>query len=287
MAYNKINILTFDIEEWFHLLDNDSTKSKKEWNNFPARIHHNMEVIYEILDKTNTKASFFVLGWIAEKYPEVVKEIKRRGFEIGSHTHMHQLAYNQTKNEFYNDVERSIKTLEDITGDKVRMFRAPGFSITVKNKWAFEVLHELGIEVDSSVFPAGRAHGGLKSYGHAEPNLLEYNGISLKEFPINTYSLITRDLVFSGGGYFRALPYSVIKKLSKKSNYIMSYFHPRDFDHEQPLIEDLSFIRKFKSYVGLKKTKPKLINWLTDFNFLDIKTAEKNIDWEVVKKIKL
>ena len=282
-----MNILTFDIEEWFHILDNDSTKSEKEWNNFPSRIHSNMETIFRILEETETKASFFVLGWIAEKHPEIVREIKDRGHEIGSHTHLHQLAYNQSIKEFTKDVDRSIKVLQDITGDKVRMFRAPGFSITEKNKWAFEVLHELGIEIDSSVFPAGRAHGGLKNYGHAEPNLLEYNGITLKEFPINTYSFINKDLVFSGGGYFRLLPYNYIKKLSKKSNYIISYFHPRDFDHEQPIIDDLSFTRKFKSYVGLKKTESKLIKWLTDFNFVDLKTAEKNIDWNMVKKIKL
>ena len=149
-----MNILTFDIEEWFHILDNESTKNEKQWSSFQSRIHSNMEIILRILEETDTKASFFVLGWVAEKYPEVVKEIKKRGFEIGSHTHLHKLAYNQSKKEFSKDVDRSIKVLQDITGDKVRMFRAPGFSITEKNKWAFEVLHELGIEIDSSVFPA-------------------------------------------------------------------------------------------------------------------------------------
>lgn len=282
-----MNILTFDIEEWFHILDNDSTKSEKEWNKFPSRIHSNMEVIFDILDQTNTKASFFVLGWIAEKYPELVKEIKRRGFEIGSHTHLHQLAYNQNRIDFYNDVEFSIKTLEDITGDKVRMFRAPGFSITEKNKWAFEVLHELGIEVDSSVFPAGRAHGGMPSYKESKPSLLSYCGISLKEFPINTYKIFNKQLIYSGGGYFRLMPYYLIKRFSRDSEYIMSYFHPRDFDYNQPLIKDLSLSRKFKSYVGLKKTRNKLKSWLNDFNFIDISQAEDCIDWKNVKKIKL
>ena len=282
-----MNILTFDIEEWFHILDNDSTKSENEWKNFSSRIHSNMDVIYEILEKTDTKASFFVLGWIAEKYPEVVREIKSRGYEIGSHTHMHQLVYKQGRDEFYNDVERSIKTLEDISGDKVRIFRAPGFSITEKNKWAFEVLYELGIEIDSSVFPAGRAHGGLKSYGSAEATLLEYNGVTLKEFPINTHSVMNNPFVFSGGGYFRLFPYNYVKKLSRKSDYIMSYFHPRDFDYKQPVIKDLSMIRKFKSYVGLKHCKTKLIKWLTDFNFIDLLHAEQSIDWDKVRKIKL
>ena len=282
-----MNILTFDIEEWFHILDNDSTSSENEWKNFSTRIHSNMDLIFSILEETNTKASFFVLGWIAEKYPEIVKEIKKRGFEIGSHSHMHQLVYNQTRKGFYNDIERSIKTLEDISGDKVKMFRAPGFSITEKNKWAFEVLHELGIEFDSSVFPSGRAHGGMKSFGSAIPSLLEYNGAVLKEFPINTNSIFGKPFVFSGGGYFRLFPYFLIKKFSNNSEYIMSYFHPRDFDFRQPIIEDLSLFRKFKSYVGLKKCKSKLLKWLAAYNFTDIGNSEKIINWNQVKKIKL
>lgn len=282
-----MKILTFDIEEWFHILDNDSTKSVVGWDNFPSRILSNMDTIYEILDESNTRASFFVLGWVAARYPEVVREIKERGFEIGSHTHLHQLSYSQSRKEFYNDVEYSIKTLEDLTGDPIRTFRAPGFSITESNKWAFEVLYGLGIEIDCSVFPSKRSHGGLKNYGYAEPNLLEYNGITLKEFPINTFSLFNRDLVFSGGGYFRALPYSSIKRLSKKSSYIMSYFHPRDFDHKQPIIEGLGPIRRVKSYIGLKKTKSKLVNWLMDFNFSDLKAADEALDWDTVEKIKL
>lgn len=282
-----MKILTFDIEEWFHLLDNESTKSEKQWNTFPVRIHENMERIFRLLEETNTKATFFVLGWIAEKYPEVVKQIKSRGFEIGSHTTNHQLVYNQSQNSFFQDVDRSIKTLEDLTGSKIRMFRAPGFSITEKNKWAFEVLYELGIEVDSSVFPAGRAHGGMKSYGAAEPSLLRYNGIELKEFPINTHLLFNRSVIYSGGGYFRLIPYSMIKKLSSKTEYVMSYFHPRDFDFEQPMIKELSVGRKFKSYVGLKYSEMKLKSWLLDFNFIDIGKAEEQIDWKNVKTINL
>lgn len=282
-----MNILTFDIEEWFHLLDNESTKNENQWNNFPSRIHSNMDLIFKILDKSNTKASFFVLGWIAEKYPEIVREIKDRGYEIGSHTHFHQLSYNQSKNEFFQDVDRSIKTLEDITGDKVKMFRAPGFSITEKNLWAFEILFELGIEIDSSVFPAGRSHGGMPNYSMASPSIIKYNGVEIKEFPINTKKIYSKSLIFSGGGYFRLLPYNLIKQFSKNSEYIMSYFHPRDFDYNQPLINDLSFNRKFKSYVGLKNSEKKLRNWLSDFNFSDIKEADDNINWNNIKKLNL
>ena len=282
-----MNILTFDIEEWFHILDNDSTKSEKNWINYESRIHKNMEKIFDILESTNTKASFFVLGWIAEKYPELIREISDRGHEIGSHTHLHQLVFEQDRNTFYQDVDRSIKTLEDISGKKVRMFRAPGFSITETNKWAFEVLYELGIEIDSSVFPAQRSHGGFAQYGAAEPSILKYNGTQLKEFPINAHSVLTKPIIFSGGGYFRLFPYNVIKSFTEKSSYVMSYFHPRDFDPTQPMINDLSLQRKFKSYVGLNTSQKKLITWLHDFQFTDISDANDSIDWHKVKEIEL
>lgn len=282
-----MNILTFDIEEWFHILDNDSTKNEKEWSKYESRIHNNMNLIFDVLDNTKANASFFVLGWIAEKYPALIREICDRGYEIGSHTHLHQLVYEQDKIGFYQDVDRSIKTLEDISGKKVKMFRAPGFSITEKNKWAFEVLHQLGIEIDSSVFPAGRSHGGLPSYGLAEPSILRCNGIRLKEFPINTYPIFNKSVIFSGGGYFRLFPYKYIKRWTQKSDYVMSYFHPRDFDPKQPKIEGLSVQRKFKSYVGLKRTEKKLNSWLSDFDFIDIAAANKNIDWNKAQVVQL
>jgi polysaccharide deacetylase family protein (PEP-CTERM system associated) len=282
-----MNILTFDIEEWFHILDNDSTKNEKNWANYESRIHKNMEKIFNVLDNTNTKASFFILGWIAEKYPEIVRAISDKGYEIGSHTTMHQLVYQQDKNQFQTDVNRSIKTLEDITGEKVKMFRAPGFSITENNKWAFEVLYELGIKIDSSIFPAKRGHGGFPNYGASEPSILQYNGVQLKEFPINTKTILGKTIIYSGGGYFRVIPNYLLKKWSKEDDYIMSYFHPRDFDPSQPMIQSLSLKRKFKSYVGLKSAESKLNNWLKDYEFLDIKTADNLIDWETVKRVNL
>jgi peptidoglycan-N-acetylglucosamine deacetylase len=282
-----MNILTFDIEEWFHVLDNDLTKEKKQWLSFESRIEKNMQLIFEILDKSNTSATFFVLGWIAEKYPEIVKSISKRGFEIGSHTHLHQLAYTQDYNTFYEDVKKSIFTLEDCTGKKVRSFRAPGFSITSSNKWAFEVLSELGIEIDSSVFPSIRQHGGMPSYPKSIPSILEYNGVLIKEFPINTFKIFKNSLVFSGGGYFRLLPYFLIKKFTNKSNYVMSYFHPRDFDFQQPLIPGLTMQRRLKSYVGLKNCQSKLEKWLDDFDFVDIEQANQSILWEQMSKVKI
>ena len=282
-----MKILTFDIEEWFHLLDNDSTKSIKQWSKFDSRIKLGMDLIYDILEKTEKSATFFVVGWMAEKYPEIIREISDRGFEIASHTHLHQLAYEQDRKVFYNDVEKSIKTIEDCTGTKVSSFRAPGFSITENNKWAFEVLHELGITKDRSVFPAGRAHGGLPSFGSSIPSIIDYNGIKLKEFPINTHSILGKSFIFSGGGYFRLLPYKTIENWTLQSNYVMTYFHPRDFDIEQPIVPGLSLPRRFKSYVGIKNCKPKLEQWLSDFDFIDLNTADNIINWNKVPIVKL
>jgi peptidoglycan-N-acetylglucosamine deacetylase len=282
-----MNILTFDIEEWFHILDNESTKSIKQWDNFDSRIHIGMEAIYNIIETSGESATFFVVGWMAEKYPEIIREISDRGFEIGSHTHFHQLAYEQDRKTFYNDVEKSIKILEDCTGEKVSSFRAPGFSITENNKWAFEVLHELGITKDSSVFPAGRAHGGLPTYHSALPSIIKYNGINLKEFPINTHTILGKPFIFSGGGYFRLLPYKIIENWTNQSNYVMTYFHPRDFDIHQPIVPGLSLPRRFKSYVGIKNCKPKLEKWLRSFDFIDLNQADQKINWNHVPKIKL
>ena len=117
-----MNILTFDIEEWFHILDNNSTKTEQQWSNYESRIHSNMDTIFEILDNKKIKPTFFVVGWIAEKYPEIIDQITKRGIEIGSHTHLHQLIYENDEKTFYKDVEKSIKTIEDCSGKKVRCF---------------------------------------------------------------------------------------------------------------------------------------------------------------------
>ena len=282
-----MNVLTFDIEEWYHILDNNSTKTENEWLKFEVRIHKNMDKIFEFLKSNNLNATFFVLGWIAKKYPEIVKKIDSLGFEIGSHSHMHQLMYEKNENQVIDDTQKSIFILEDLIGKKILSYRAPGFSITEKNKWIFEILAELGIIYDCSIFPATRAHGGFPNFGEALPSIISYNGIKIKEFPINTISFFGKHWIFSGGGYFRITPYFLIKNWTKKSNYVMTYFHPRDFDYNQPIIKDLSFFRKFKSYVGLKNSMSKLDNWTSDFNFIDLRSADKLINWQKANVISL
>lgn len=280
-----MNILTFDIEDWFHILDNPHTKGEKQWNKFESRLSQNLDIILSVLSDFEQKATFFCVGWVAEQHPEQIRRIVDADHELGSHTTFHQLIYEQTQDTFREDLKRSIDVLKQISGVEVPYFRAPGFSITESTPWAFEELLAQGIKTDSSVFPASRAHGGFSSFGSAKPSIIELNGMQLKEFPINTYGVLGKDIIFSGGGYFRLFPYWLIKHFSKKSDYIMTYFHPRDFDAGQPMIPGLSPVRKFKSYYGLASTEPKLRQWLTDFEFVDLKQAVESVDWDKAKKV--
>ena len=282
-----MNILTFDVEEWFHLLDFDATRGEEQWGQYEVRIYENVERILNLLEETNTRATFFVIGWVAKTYPDLVRKIAEK-YEIGSHTMTHQLVWQQSPEEFRKDVEASVKLLEDVTGQKVTSFRAPGFSIRESEKYAFETLHELGITTDCSVFPAQHAHGGMPSYSEPVPSLIKYNGIQIEEFPVTFKDIVGKHLIYSGGGYFRLFPYSLIKKWSKEQDkYLMSYIHPRDLDGGQPVLDGLPLSRRFKSYVGVRGAEKKLRQYLTDFDFMDIKTARQQIDWNNVPVVNL
>jgi len=279
-----VNILTFDVEEWFHILDHKSTKTEKEWSNYEYRLESNMDRIFELLDRKEQRATFFVLGWVAREFPQILKKIDKMGFEIASHSDRHQLVYEQSRNEFNSDLKKSIYSIEDVIGKKVRAYRAPGFSVGEESIWVFESLLNTGIEIDCSIFPAKRSHGGFENYGYAKPSLIEIGNRKLKEFPMN---LLLNKIIFSGGGYFRVLPYPVIKRMMRRSDYVMTYFHPRDFDISQPIIQDLSHIRKFKSYYGLDTAFDKLEKLIDDFKFVDIAEADRLIDWKSQKIIRL
>ena len=282
-----MNILTFDVEEWFHLLDFDATRTEAEWGKYEVRIHENVDRILDILDETDTKATFFIIGWVAKTYPEVVKKIAQR-YQIGTHTMTHQLVWQQSSNEFRKDVESSIKLLQDITGQPLECFRAPGFSIRESEAWAFDILADLGIKYDCSVFPARHAHGGMATYGNACPSIIQHGNTRLMEFPVSIKEIAGKHIIFSGGGYFRLMPYSLIKKWSQESgDYLLSYIHPRDLDAGQPMLAGLPLTRRFKSYVGLKGAANKLRKYLTDFDFVDVKTAASQIDWNKVPVVTL
>ena len=274
-----MNILTFDVEEWFHLLDFDATRTEAEWGSYEVRIHENVDRILDMLEETDRKATFMVIGWVAKRYPEVVRKIAAK-YQVGSHTMSHQLVWQQRPEEFRQDVEYSIKLLQDITGQAVECFRAPGFSIRESEAWAFDILADLGIRYDCSVFPAHHAHGGMPTYGKAVPSIIRHGEVEMKEFPVSVKAIGGKPVIFSGGGYFRLLPYPLIRRWSRESgDYLLSYIHPRDLDDGQPMLEGLPLSRKFKSYVGLKGAADKLRRYLRDFEFVDVRTAAGMVDW--------
>ena len=190
-----MRILTFDIEDWFHLLGHTSTKSEKNWSDFESRIRLGMDNIFSILEESNMNASFFVVGWIANKYPNIIKEISDMGFEVGSHTYSHQLCYDLNRKQLSQDIEKSIKIIEDCTGTKVRMFRAPGFSITPSNKWVFDVLYDNGIKkLIAQSFQLVEHMEDLLMDELNRPSKIYYNGVNIKEFPLNTIRFLENNL---------------------------------------------------------------------------------------------
>ncbi len=275
-----MNILTIDVEEWFQFFE-DLDKGEK-YKNYEVRIYENMDRILGLLEENNIKATFFVVGWIAKRYPDIVKKIAK-DFEIGSHSMTHKLVRSLNKKEFYNEVYSSVSLIEDLTSKKVSAFRAPGFSIGKNELWAFELLSDLGISIDSSFLPYNFGVNISKT----SPCIIEYNGIKLKEFPINYRKFLSKGIIYSGGGYFRFFPYRLLKSWVKDSDYFLAYIHPRDLDSKQPLIKGLSPIQFFRSYYGLKSSEAKFQNLIKDYDFIDLGCAYKQIDWDKVEIIKL
>lgn len=282
-----MKILTIDLEDWFHILAHGETSSPAHWQKFESRVEANTDWLLEQLSTYNQPATFFCLGWIAQKYSSLIRKISDAGYEIGCHSMNHQLVYEQTPDEFRDDLLQIKGILQQITGKKIVSYRAPGFSVSEKTKWVFEIMAELGIENDSSIFPAERNHGGFRNFPSTTPCLITVNGTSLKEFPISSATILGKKIIYSGGGYFRLLPYSVIRRFMKKSAYVMTYFHPRDFDAGQPMIESLPLKRKFMSYTGLKTSRTKFIRLLNEFAFTSVEEAVKQVDWNTVRKVEL
>ena len=282
-----MKILTFDIEEWFHILDNPETQSTESWSKYESRLRQSVDTILQMLDDTSQKATFFCLGWVGEKHPDVVRDIDNSGNEIASHSYAHQLAYDQSREEFREDLHKSLTILQDITGKPVDTYRAPGFSVTSENMWVFEELIDHGIQVDCSLFPANRAHGGLPSLQEAVPTMGNWDGHEIKLFPINTRSILGRKVIYSGGGYFRVTPGALLQKWFQSDDYVMTYFHPRDFDPDQPMVPGLSPIRKFKSYVGIRGAGAKLRRLLQNNSFMDINEARKAVNWDAAPRVNL
>ena len=278
-----MNILTFDIEDWY----NCDFISNNNWDKYEVRIYDGVKKILDELEKRIIKGTFFCLGWIAEKHPQVIKDIAAAGHQIGCHSYQHKLSTHLDEKSFKSDTYKAKSLIEDVIGTPVNIYRAPGFSFTEKNLWTYDVLASLDFKYDCSVFPSHHDYGGMPSYGKSEPAIIFHKGIEIREFPISVHNFLGQNFAFSGGGFFRLFPYYIIKKWSQKTDYLMTYFHPRDFDPDQPIIKELPLNRKFKSYVGLRTSFHKFQCYLNDFDFVNVTQAEERINWSEVRIINL
>jgi polysaccharide deacetylase family protein (PEP-CTERM system associated) len=259
------NVLTIDVEDWYHILDSPVVPNMGSWGSMESRVEQNMLRILELLERSGVKATFFWLGWMAERHRSLVLMCRKAGHEIASHGYAHVLPYKIGPNSFREDANRAKVILEDIVGETVLGYRAPGFGITNETRWAFEIIKELGYSYDSSVFPGVRGHGGIPG-ASLEPYIIKTNSGFLLECPIPAVKVFGRRLFLFGGGYLRLAPRFLIywgfNKLHSKGQSVIIYIHPREIDPEHPRLP-LSMIRRFKSYVNIRGTLPKL-EWMCE-----------------------
>ena len=284
-----MHILTFDIEEWYieKKYLGDRSNKYKEYDRY-------LKLILEVLDSKNMKATFMCVGELARLFPYVVKTIAERGHEIGCHSNEHVWLTTLKPDQLRKDTKNAIAALEDVSGKKIRSYRAPAFTIGENNKYALEILAENGIEMDSSIFSVARDFGGFPSFTLEEPSIIKYNGIELKEFPICTTKLMGKRIAYSGGGYFRFFPLSFVKSRMNASDYAISYFHIGDvvrlldFFITKELYEDYfkeegiflnRLKRQIKSNLGISSAFDKMCRLIQEMDFVCLEKAEKQIDW--------
>jgi len=264
------NAMSIDVEDYFQVSAFAPHIRRDEWDAMPCRVERNMDVILGLLDESNSKATFFTLGWIAERYPQVVRRIVDAGHELASHGYGHQRASDLTPEQFRDDISRAKKLLEDLGGVTIRGYRAPSFSINHENWWAVEELGNAGYEYSSSIYPVRHDHYGMPDaprFAH-RPN----GETGILELPPTTVPLFGRNLPAAGGGWFRLLPYEVSRWMLNRVNAqdnapCMFYFHPWEVDHEQPRLQGLSAKTRFRHYVNLKHMQGRLRRLLKDFEW--------------------
>lgn len=292
-----MNILSFDIEEWY---------IEKEFFGDREHMYRKFdETLFNVLnelDRFNVKATFFSVGQLAIHFPNVVKTIVARGHEIGCHSNIHTWLDKMTPEELWNDTTEALKALEDVSGQKVVSYRAPAFSITPKNKWAVNILADCGIKNDASIYPTNRDFGGYKGFPQDTPCIVSHEGATLKEYPVSLTTLFGKQIAYSGGGYFRLLPYTLIDRTIKKRDYNICYFHLNDLipqevkmmnkvEYEEYFKEPGTLFNRLKRYaksnVGTGDSWGKLCRLLESVSFISLKDADYLLDWDNVSFINI
>jgi polysaccharide deacetylase family protein (PEP-CTERM system associated) len=266
-----INALSIDTEDYFQAKAMESVIHFQEWGQQESRIRSNVYRILNLFQKVRTRATFFILAWNAERYPELVKDIQSEGHEIACHGYKHMDIYRQTQEEFRADVGRSRRILEQIAHVAIKGYRAPTFSIRQDTLWALDILLEEGFRYDSSIFPIFHDRYGIPDSPRFPYRVRTPKNKSIREFPLSTISILGQNFPIAGGGYFRLLPYPVIRRAvlqlnRKERRPAVIYLHPWELDPDQPRLP-IGPINQFRHYINLHKTEKKLTRLLQDFRF--------------------
>jgi polysaccharide deacetylase family protein (PEP-CTERM system associated) len=280
-----LNALTIDVEDYYHVTGFESVIQRADWDGYESRVGRNTLRLLDLLDTHHTKATFFVLGWVAERHPQLVRTIHTRGHEVASHGYAHQRIYTQSPAQFRQETQRSMRLLEDIIGERIHGYRAASYSITRESLWALDILGEEGFTYDSSIFPIHHDRYGIPGYPRFCHVLDNHGGGQLIEFPISTMRLAGVNFPIAGGGYFRLFPYALISRGLRSINRLerqpaLIYLHPWEIDPDQPRVHAGAAAR-FRQYVNLHKTEARLSRLMQDFTFgtlLDVLRQQHLLD---------
>jgi polysaccharide deacetylase family protein (PEP-CTERM system associated) len=265
-----LTAFTVDVEDYFHVSAFERSIPRSTWGGYESRVVASTQRLLELLARRNVRGTFFMLGWVADRFPSLVREIADAGHELASHSYWHRLVYELTPDEFRADLRRSKQAIEDACGIAITMFRAPSFSITVKSLWALEIMAEEGIHVDSSIFPTRHDRYGIPG-AKLGIHVRRTPSGSLVEFPPTVASLGRMRLPVAGGGYFRLYPLPLtrlaMQRVQRSGRPVMFYVHPWEIDPQQPRLSAGSYLSRLRHYVNLHSTWDKLDRLLGDFAF--------------------
>lgn len=262
------NALTIDVEDYFQVSAFAPHIARSDWDRRECRVERNVDRILEMLSEHEIKATFFTLGWIAERYPGVVRSIVAAGHELASHGYGHQRATDLSRAEFDSDIRRAKAILEELSSAAVVGYRAPSFSIGSKNLWTLDSLARAGYRYSSSIYPIRHDHYGMPD----APRFAHPVSADLVEIPATTLRVLGRNIPSSGGGYFRLLPYAASRWMLRRVNAVdgqaaVFYFHPWEIDPQQPRIEGISAKTRFRHYLNLERMEDRLNRLLADFSW--------------------
>ena len=283
MTRSVTHAMTIDVEDYYQVSALAEAIKPSDWENWPSRVEQNTDKLLALFDDAGINATFFVLGWVAERHPELVKRIAAGNHEIASHGYSHQLVFNQSPDVFREETRKSKEILENIVQQPVLGYRAASYSITAKSFWALDILAELGFTWDSSIFPVHHDRYGVPG-SPEEPYIIKSpNGALLKEFPLTTAKVMGMSVPAAGGGYFRQYPYPLSRWLFNKASLNQSkpqifYLHPWEIDPEQPRVEGLSWKSRFRHYTNLEVCYSRLERLLKDFQFGTLSESLQGIE---------